>query len=336
MGSQSSYHTRILGTGSHLPERVLSNAEIEKMVETSDQWIVERTGIRERRIASPAQATSDLSVIAAQRALEQSGLGAKDIDMIICATVTPDHMLPNTACLIQAKLGCNHCVAWDLNAACSGFLFSLSVANLYIKNGVYKHILVVGAEVLSRMVSYEDRDTCILFGDGAGAVVLGRSDTNDSRDSSAFLSESLSADGNLGDLLILPAGGSRIPATHEVLDQKLNRMSMKGREIFKNAVRTMSKAASDTLSKAELGVSDITWFIPHQANQRIIEAVAKQLSFPTERIISNVEKTGNTSAASVPIALDEAVLDGRIRRGDLILTAVFGAGLTSGALLLRY
>jgi 3-oxoacyl-[acyl-carrier-protein] synthase III len=329
----STYKTKILGTGHYLPERILSNFDLEKMVETNDQWITERTGIRERRIASKDQATSDLAFIAAKQAIEMAGIQPTEIDMIIFATVTPDHSMPNTACLLQSKLGAGTCVAWDLNAACSGWLFATSVAHQYIRNGVFKNILVVGAETLSRMVNYKDRDTCILFGDGAGATLFGRAAPGEE---SEILGESLMADGTLGDLLTQPAGGSRIPITHEVLDQGLNSMVMKGREIFKNAVRTMAKGGSEVLSANGLAINDVDWIIPHQANQRIIEGVAKQLDFPMSKVIMNLSKTGNTSAASVPMALDEAVREGKVKRGDLILIAVFGAGLTSGAMLMRY
>jgi 3-oxoacyl-[acyl-carrier-protein] synthase-3 len=328
------YKTKILGTGSYLPEGILTNADIEKLVDTSDSWIVERTGIRERRIAPKHQATSDLALIAAQKALSQSGLKATDLDMILFATCTPDQVLPNTACTLQAKLGAGTCVAWDLNAACSGFLYGASVANQYIKTGMYKNILVIGAEILSRIVNYKDRDTCILFGDAAGAIIFSRN--SDDNDSSQILSESLSSDGTLGDLLTLPAGGSKLPITHETLDKGLGHMTMKGREIFKNAIRTMSKGASDVLEANKMTIDDVTWVVPHQANQRIIEGVAKQLNIPMEKVIMNLERTGNTSAATVPVALDESITNKRIKRGDLILICVFGAGLTSGALLLRY
>jgi 3-oxoacyl-[acyl-carrier-protein] synthase-3 len=327
------YQTKIAGTGSYLPERILTNAQIEKMVETSDQWIVERTGIKERHIASPEQATSDMSLIASQNALVASGLKPTDLDMIIVATCTPDQMLPNTGCELQKKLGAGTCVAWDLNAACSGFLFGASVANQYIKTGTFKNILVVGAEVLSRIVNYKDRDTCILFGDAAGAMIFSRAEKSDK---SEILAESLYADGTLGDLLTLPAGGSRLPITHEVLEAGLQHMTMKGREIFKNAIRTMSKGATDVLSASQMTIRDVTWVVPHQANQRIIEGIAKQLEIPTEKIIMNLERTGNTSSATVPVALDEAIRAGKVKRGDVILICVFGAGLTSGAMLTRY
>jgi 3-oxoacyl-[acyl-carrier-protein] synthase-3 len=327
------YKARILGTGGYLPEGILTNKDIEKLVETSDEWIVDRTGIKERRIAPKNMATSDLAFHASQKALEASGLKPTDLDMIIFATVTPDQSMPNAACTLQAKLGAGTCVAWDLNAACSGFLFGASVANQYIKVGQYKNILVIGAEVLSRIVNYKDRDTCILFGDAAGAVIFSRAE---STNASEILSESLLSDGTLGDLLTLPAGGSKIPITHEVIDQGLTNMTMKGREIFKNAIRTMSKCANEVLGAAGLTLNDVKWVIPHQANQRIIEGVAKQLDIPMDKIVMNLDRTGNTSAATVPVALDEAIRENKIKRGDLLLITVFGAGLTSGAMLLRY
>jgi 3-oxoacyl-[acyl-carrier-protein] synthase-3 len=274
-----------------------------------------------------------LALEASKKALEMAHLKPSDIDLIIFATVTPDQYLPNAACTLQAKLGTGFCGAWDLNAACSGFVFGASVANQYIKNGVYKNILVIGAEVLSRIVNYKDRDTCILFGDAAGAAIFSRAPENSK---SEILAESLFSDGNLGDLLTLPAGGSKIPVTHETLDQGLSNMTMKGREIFKNAIRTMSKCANEVLETAGLSLADVKWVIPHQANQRILEGVAKQLDIPMNKVIMNLERTGNTSAATVPVALDEAVRDGRINRGDILLITVFGAGLTSGAILIRF
>ncbi len=329
----TTYKTKILGTGGYLPEGILTNADIEKLVDTNDAWIVERTGIRQRHIAPKNMATSDLALIAAQRAIEAAKISPKDIDMIIFASVTPDQAMPNAACTLQAKLGTGTCVAWDLNAACSGFVFGASVANQYVKTGMYKNILVIGAEVLSRIVNYKDRDTCILFGDAAGAMIFGRSEA---KDGSEILAESLFSDGNLGDLLTLLAGGSKMPITHEVLDKGQNNMIMKGREIFKNAIRTMSKGAGDVLQATKMSLDDVKWFIPHQANQRILEGVAKQLDFPMSKVIMNLDRTGNTSAATVPVAFDEAVRDGRILRGDICLITVFGAGLTSGAILMRY
>lgn len=327
------YRSRVSGIGSYLPEKILSNTDLEKMVETNDQWIVERTGIERRHIASEDQATSDLCVIAAQRALEDANLKVEDIDMILVGTVTGDHQMPSTACFVQAKLGAKNIMAVDLNAACSGFLYGVSIADQFIRTGMYKNILVIGAEVLSRYMNYKDRETCILFGDGAGAWVLSRAAEGEKN---IIESTHLHADGNLADLLILPAGGSRIPQSHEAIDKGLHFMTMKGREIFKNAVRTMAMCCQEALEHNKVSPDQVDWIIPHQANKRIIEAVADQFKFPMERVIVYLQETGNTSAASIPLAFDWAVKNGKVQRGQTILLTAFGAGLTSGSILLRY
>jgi 3-oxoacyl-[acyl-carrier-protein] synthase-3 len=327
------YKAKISGTGSYLPDRVLSNFDLEKLVETSDAWITERTGIRERRVAAPEQATSDLAVIAAKRALEAAGLDAKDLDMIICATATPDQPMPNTACVIQEKLGARNVMAFDLAAACSGFVYALAIANQFIRSGVYKHILVVGAETLSRIVNYKDRDTCILFGDGAGVFVISRNEDNTP---SEIMSEHLHADGTLGHVFELPGGGSRIPLTHAALDNNLQYVKMKGKEIFKAAVRTLVESSQEALDKNQVTIEELSWLVPHQANIRILGSVASHFGIPMEKVVINIERTGNTSAATIPMAFDEAVRDGRIKRGQIILLAAFGAGVTSGSILLRY
>jgi 3-oxoacyl-[acyl-carrier-protein] synthase-3 len=329
----SFYRTRISGTGSYLPEKVLTNADIEKMVETSDAWIVERTGIRERHIAAADQVTSDLGLIAAQRAIKAAGLTAQDIDMIIFATVTPDTLMPSTACVLQKKLGARQVFSFDLSAACSGFIYGLTVADQFIKTGFYKHILIVGAEVLSRFIDYQDRETCILFGDGAGAMIVSRAE--DKQDSRIF-SAHPHADGGLSDLLVLPAGGSAMPVSQAALDSRGQYVKMKGREIFKNAVRAMVQCSQEALQSSGMTMSDISWVVPHQANVRIIESVASYLDLPMERVIMNLGHMGNTSAATIPVAFDEAVRDGRVLRGQNILFTAFGAGLTSGSLLFRY
>lgn len=303
------------------------------MVETNDQWIVERTGIERRHIASEDQATSDLCVIAAKRALEDANLKVEDIDMILVGTVTGDHQMPSTACFIQSKLGAKNIMAVDLNAACSGFLYGVTIADQFIRTGMYKNILVIGAEVLSRYMNYKDRETCILFGDGAGAWILSRAAEGDKN---VIESSHLHADGNLADLLILPAGGSKIPQSHEAIDKGLNFMTMKGREIFKNAVRTMALCCQEALEHNKVSPDQVDWIVPHQANKRIIEAVADQFKFPMERVIVYLHETGNTSAASIPLAFDWAVKTGQIKRGQTILLTAFGAGLTSGSILLRY
>ncbi|UXR63531.1 ketoacyl-ACP synthase III [Bdellovibrio bacteriovorus] len=327
------YRSRVSGIGSYLPEKILSNKDLEKMVETNDQWIVERTGIERRHIASEDQATSDLCVIAAKRALEDANLKVEDIDMILVGTVTGDHQMPSTACFVQAKLGAKNIMAVDLNAACSGFLYGVSIADQFIRTGMYKNILVIGAEVLSRYMNYKDRETCILFGDGAGAWVVSRAAEGDKN---VIESTHLHADGNLADLLILPAGGSKIPQSHEAIDKGLNFMTMKGREIFKSAVRTMAQCCQEALEHNKVTPDQVDWIIPHQANKRIIEAVADQFKFPMERVIVYLQETGNTSAASIPLAFDWAVKNDKVKRGQTILLTAFGAGLTSGSILLRY
>ncbi|HVK60129.1 MAG TPA: beta-ketoacyl-ACP synthase III [Bdellovibrionales bacterium] len=331
MATTGPYRTKISGTGSYLPEKILTNADLEKMVDTNDAWIVERTGIRERRIAPEGEATSDLALVAAQRALAAAGLTAQDLDAIIVATVSPDQPTPSTACVLQRKLGARTIMGFDLAAACSGFVYGLSVADQFIRSGMYKHVLVVGAEVLHRYVNYKERETCILFGDGAGAVIASRSD-----DDSAILSSHLHTDGGLGDLFILAAGGSAMPFSEKVLEGGHHYLRMKGREIFKNAVRTMSHCSQEALDANGMTIDQVDWLIPHQANLRIIDAVGSHFGIPPEKVIVNVQNYGNTSAATVPIALDEAVRDGRIKRGQNVLLTVFGAGLTSGSMMMRY
>lgn len=327
------YRSRIAGIGSYLPEKILSNFDLEKLVDTNDQWIVERTGIERRHIAGENQATSDLCVEAAKNALVDANLTIEDIDMILVGTVTGDHQMPSTAAFVQAKLGAKNIMAVDLNAACSGFLYGVTIADQFIRTGMYKNVLVIGAEVLSRYMNYKDRETCILFGDGAGAWVVSRTEGTDNN---VILSSHLHADGNLADLLILPAGGSKIPQTHETLEQGLNFMTMKGREIFKNAVRTMALCCQEALQANEIGPDVVDWIIPHQANKRIIEAVADQFKFPMDKVIVYLQETGNTSAASIPLAFDWAVKTGKVKRGQTILLTAFGAGLTSGSILMRY
>jgi 3-oxoacyl-[acyl-carrier-protein] synthase-3 len=327
------YRSRVAGIGSYLPEKVLSNEDLEKMVETNNQWIVERTGIERRHIAAPEQVTSDLCVEAAHLALKDANLNPQDIDMIIVGTVTGDYQMPSTACYVQSKLGCRNIMAFDLNAACSGFVYGLGIADQFIRTGVYKNILVVGAEVLSRFVNYKDRETCILFGDGAGAWILSRTDADDKN---VIASSHLHADGDLADLLVLPGGGSKNPQSHAVLDANLQYVTMKGREIFKSAVRTMALCCKEALEHNNVQPDQVDWVIPHQANKRIIEAVADQFKFPMERVIVFLHETGNTSSASIPLAFDHAVQTGKIKRGQTILLTAFGAGLTSGSVLLRY
>lgn len=333
MTSTSLYSTRISGTGSYLPERILTNADLERMVETNNEWIVERTGIRQRHMAADGQVTSDLALNAAKKALEAANLTATDLDMIIFCSVTGDQIMPSSACVLQTKLGARQIMSFDLSAACSGFVYGLSVADQFIRTGMYKHILVVGAEILHRYVNYKDRETCILFGDGAGAMVLSRAEPGEK---SAILSAHLHADGSLGDLFVLPAGGSAMPFSKEVLDNELQYVKMKGREIFKNAVRTMTQCCQEALDANQMSKDQVDWLIPHQANIRILDSVAKYFEIPVEKVIVNLHETGNTSAATIPIAFDQAVRDGRFQRGQHILLTAFGAGLTSGSVMLRY
>lgn len=327
------YRARIRGTGSYLPEKLLTNYDLEKMVDTNHDWIVERTGIHHRHIASEKQATSDLAYEATLKALEAANLTAKDIDAILFATVSPDQVMPSTACVLQHRLGCRNIMALDISAACSGFIYGISVANEFIRTGVYKNILVIGAEVLHRLVNYKERETCILFGDGAGACILTRAEEEEP---SKIYSHHLGAEGSIGDLFVLPAGGSRMPFSQEVLDNKLQYVKMKGREIFKHAVRSMTDVCELALKTNNMTIDDVHWLIPHQANIRILESVAKHFEFPREKVIVNIHNTGNTSAATVIIAMDQAIRDGRIQRGQNILLTAFGAGLTMGSVLLKY
>src|SRR5580658_1249172 len=325
--------TVILGTGSYAPERVLTNEDLAKMVDTSDEWIVARSGIRERRIAAPDQATSDLAVLAAQRALADAGAAASEIDLLIVATVTPDYPMPSTACFVQHKLGIPSTAAcFDVNAACSGFIYGLDTACALVASGRYKKALLIGAEKLSSIVDWQDRGTCLLFGDGAGAAVIGASD----RPGIGLIGTRLGALGEDTDLLCIPAGGSRTPTTAETIARGDHFIKMKGKEVFKLAVRVMEEAARDILEQHGLEAHQIGLVIPHQANIRIIDAIAQYLELPVERFFVNVDRYGNTSAASIPIAMDEARRVGRINKGDLTLLVAFGAGLTYGSALIRW
>ncbi len=321
---------RIVGTGSYVPERVLTNADLERMVATSDTWIVERTGIRERRIAAPGEACSDLGTKAAERALEAAGLTAADLDLILVATCTGDSPLPSTACLIQHRLGAVRAAACDISAACCGFVYALAVGEAYVKTGL-RHILVVGAEVMSVITDWTDRSTCVLFGDGAGAVVLGPADGD-----RGILSSHLHSDGNLWDLICVPGGGSRIPPSDKMLADGLQYIKMKGNETFKVAVKTLEESARETLSANHLSMDDLDLYVPHQANARIIKAVADRLELPMEKVVLNMDRYGNTSAASIPLALDEAVRAARVKDGSLVMIAAFGSGLTWASALIRW
>ena len=329
-----SYSSYFSGTGSYLPETCLTNAQLEKTVDTTDAWILERTGIASRHIADPGQATSDLAYEACLRALATAELAATDVDAILVATVTGDQLMPSTACMLQTMLGCRSIMAMDLSAACSGFIYAVAVADQFVRSGMFRHILVVGAETLSRIVNYEDRQTCILFGDGAGSAVVSRA-TDGAADSRIFSSH-LGANGALGDLLTVTGGGSRIPLSPMVLEQKLHLVQMKGREVFKAAVRAIVDRVQEALEANQMPAEKVDWFVVHQANSRILEAVAQHVGVEFGRFLSNIRDTGNTSSASIPILFDQAVRENKIKRGETVLFAAFGAGLTSGSLLFKY
>lgn len=322
---------KIIGTGSYVPEKILTNADLEKIVDTSDEWIRTRTGMQERHISDEKTPTSELAYRAALKALESASIDAKNIDFIILATVTPDMILPSTACIVQNKLKANKIAAVDIEAACSGFLYGMSIARQYILSGEYKNILVIGAEELTKVTNWQDRNTCILFGDGSGAAVISGSD-----DDSGILSTHMWADGNLADLIKLPAGGSLHPASKETVEQKMHYIQMSGSEVFKSAVRIMEEGIRVALEKAKMSVKDIDILIPHQANIRIIQAIGKRLEIPNEKVFLNIEKYGNTSAASIAIALDEAVRTGRIKKGNVVALVAFGSGLTMSASIIRW
>ncbi len=320
-------YSRIAGTGRYLPERVLTNADLEKMVDTSDEWIRTRTGVERRHIASDEQTCSDLCVIAAQRALDAAGITAADVDLVIVGTTTPDVLFPNIGTIVQHRLGIPPCPAFSLEAACTGFLYALSTADKFVRTGESKHALVIGAEVLSKIVDWSDRSTCVLFGDGAGAVVLEPSEE------AGIISTHLGADGQYRDLLYYPYGASKDLRKTAQEDAKI---VMKGNEVFKVAVKTLGGVAEQALTSNGIDKNDLDWLVPHQANLRIIQATAKRLELPMEKVILTVQDHGNTSAASVPLAFDTAVRDGRIERGQLVLMEAFGGGFTWGSALLRY
>jgi len=322
-----------MGTGSCFPERVVPNSYFEKIVDTTDEWIVSRTGIRTRRMIEPGQALSDLATHASEQALEMAGLPPEKLDIIVVGTSTADMLSPSAACIIQHRLGAKKAVAFDINAACPGFIYGLAVAQKFMQDGSYHHALVIGGEIISNRIDFKDRATCVLFGDGAGAVVLGHSNSNGDGE---IMDVNIQSDGKLWELIHVPGGGSRIPASLKMLEEGLQYLKMQGNEVFKYAVRIMVDSAVKTMRSTGITSDEIDWFIPHQANLRIMETVARRLGIPLEKVIVTVHKHGNTSAASIPTALDEAVRSGKIQRGDLILTSSFGAGFTWGAALFRY
>ena len=321
----------ITGTGMYVPERIVTNHELAKLVDTSDEWIVERTGIRERRISAPGQVSSDLALIAAQRALEMANVDPKDVDQIILATTTPDRLLPSCACTVQAKLGATRAAAFDIYAACTGFIYGLSVARGAIGTGMANIVLVIGAEQLSRITDMRDRNTCVLFGDGAGAAVLKACAPGE-----GILAVSIHSDGVLGDLLEMPAGGGAIPASVESVARREHYIRMRGKEVFKVAVRGMEESLLKSLADAGLTPGDLEWVIPHQANLRIIEAMRERVGLPSERVLVNIDRYGNTSSASIPITLDEVVRAGKLKPGDNVGLVAFGGGITWGASVARW
>jgi len=321
----------ILGTGSYVPEKILTNADLEKMVETTDEWITQRSGIKERHVSDENTPTSKLCIEAALRALAAAKIKPEELDFILVGTITPDMMFPSTACIVQAALGAKNAAAFDLAAGCTGFIYGLELGRSLIIADPKRKVLVIGAEELTKITDWTDRGTCVLFGDGAGAAVLGEVEED-----RGILSTYLGADGNLGDLLYMPGGGSLNPASHKTVDEKMHFVKMAGNKVFPYAVRNMLEAATKALESAGISKEQLNLLIPHQANIRIIEAIAERLGAGNEKIYINIQKYGNTSAASIPIALDEAVRNGRIKKGDLIMLVAFGAGFTWGAVLIRW
>lgn len=321
----------ILGTGTALPQKVITNYDLEKLVDTSDEWIAERTGIRERRQAGPDETTSKLSVQASRKALEMAGVTPNELDLIICSTISPDMPLPSTAAFIQRELGAPACCAFDLAAACSGFLFGISVAEQFIKSGKARYVLLVGAELLSRFIDYQDRATCVIFGDGVAAGLMGPVSPP-----AGVLASEMHTDGHYAEQLYIPAGGTVKPTSFETVKAGEHYIKMRGNELFKVAVRSLEEVSRRVMEKANVCPEQLNLFIPHQANQRITDAVRTRLGLSPEKVYSNISRVGNTSSASIPICLDECVRSGRIRKGDLILMSAFGAGVTWGAVLMRW
>lgn len=321
----------IVGLGTYLPAESITNADLEKIIDTSDEWIRTRTGISERRRAANNEASSDMGIKAAEKALENAGIKPEEVDLIIVPTITPDMIFPSTACIIQDKIGAVNAAAFDISAGCTGFIYALSVANQYVVSGAYDTVLVVATEALTRFLNWEDRNTCVLFGDGAGAVVI-----KPVPEGEGFLSFDLGSDGSGSDLLGIKAGGSRLPVTEKVLSNKENYIHMAGNEVFKFAVKILGEAAIEALDKAGLSKEDVDLLVPHQANTRIIEAAARRLGLPQEKVVINLDKYGNMSSASIPVALEEATNKGLLKKGDLIVLVGFGAGLTWGACVMKW
>ena len=329
--SEMTRRARIAGTGSCVPERRLTNADLEKIIDTTDEWITSRCGIKERRITSEAEPTSGLAHVAAQRALEMAGKSPSEVQAIIIGTITPDTIFPSTACYLQKSLGCGHAAAFDLLAACSGFIYACGIAKSFIESGQYDCVLAIGAETLSKITDYQDRNTCILFGDGAGAAVIVPSD-----DDSGFLSMNMHAELDITEMMVLPAGGSRIPASHKSLEERLHYMRLKGREIFKFAVKRANQMLQHEIESNGITMDDVKYIVPHQVNMRILQAAADRFNMDVEKFYVNLDRYGNTSAASVPMALDEAIRAGKIVKGDLVILVAFGGGKTWASSLVRF
>lgn len=329
MGNECS--VGIIGLGTYMPEKIVTNKDLESFVDTNDQWIVDRTGIRERRIAADGMATSDMAANAAKKALLDAGVAAADIDLIIVATATPDMAFPSTACIVQNKLNASKAAAFDLSAGCSGFVYGMVVGSQFIKSGMYKHVLVIGAETISRILDWKDRNTCVLFGDGAGAAVLSAVPNG-----YGILAADLGSDGAGADLLNQPAGGSRLPASIDTITQDMHRLRMNGNEVFKFAIKIMGETVMRSLTAAGLTTADLDFLVPHQANVRIIHSAAKRLNLPLDKVMINVDRYGNTSAATIPVALDEARQAGRFKYGDTLAVVGFGAGLTWASAVIKW
>ena len=329
----ATFHAKLASFGSHAPKKIVNNFDLEKIVDTTDEWIRSRTGMFERHHCTENEAASDLAYPAALNAIEASQIKYRDIDMIIVATVTGDHAFPSTACVVQRRLGLMHVPAFDISAGCTGFVYALDMARQYVENGSKRNVLVIGVDVLTKITNWQDRNTCVLFGDGAGATIVSRAESSDI---SRIIDSFIDADGSMGDLLIQQGGGSRLPASHETVDKNLHTVYMEGNKIYKNAIKSMFAACDELLRRNKMTVSDVDWLIPHQANLRIIEGLADKMKAPMSKVIVNIEKYGNTSSGTIPLAADEAIRAKKVRRGDIILLTSFGAGLTWGAVLARY
>lgn len=329
----ATFHAKLAAFGSHAPKKIINNFDLEKIVDTTDEWIRSRTGMFERHVCSETEAASDIATVAAQNAIEASQVKYRDIGLIIVATVTGDHAFPSTACIIQKKLGLKNVPAFDISAGCTGFVYALDMARQYVENGIHRNVLVIGVDILTKITNWNDRNTCVLFGDGSGATIVSRAESSDI---SRIIDSFIDADGSQGELLVQAAGGSRMPASHESVDKNLHTVYMEGNKIYKNAIKSMYASSEELLRRNKLSVSDIDWIIPHQANLRIIEGLADKMRVPMSKVIVNIEKYGNTSSGTIPLAADEAIRSKKIRRGDIILLTSFGAGLTWGSILARY